>query len=234
MSKKKKAKKNSEFDFLPPAELPHTFGHQGEDHSEEVEEEVEDVMDVGAIRQSARDYYMGTGGKNLAFMPQKQYVQSNFYAANGGRAGYANGMMVEDEEEEVIRSGAGQRVRPKQAFLNMGGGAGQAQAEQMLMAEFVKYKNKGGTLSFEQFVKAVMQQQQAPEGAGMEQPQAVAMAADGGLMTEVPGYGKEPGTNQFDYPSGGEEVRVGKQEGGIMETEVAEETMPMLDMGGKE
>ena len=62
----------------------------------------------------------------------------------------------------------------------------------------------------------------------------VTMAANGGLMTEVPGYGKEPGTNQFDYPSGGEEVRVGKQEGGIMETEVAEETMPMLDMGGKE
>jgi len=39
----------------------------------------------------------------------------------------------------------------------MGGGAGQAQAEQMFMVEFVKYKNKGGTLSFEQFVKAVLQ-----------------------------------------------------------------------------
>ena len=200
---------------------------------EEVEEDV-DVMDVGAVRQSAKDYYMGTGGKNLAFMPQKKYVMENFYQPNadGGRVGYADGMMVEDEEEEFIRSGAGQRVRPKQAFLNMGGGAGQAQAEQMLMAEFVKYKNKGGTLSFEQFVKAVMQQQQAPEGAGMEQPQAVAMAANGGLMTQVPGYGTPAGTNQFDYPSGG--VRVGKQEGGIMETEVAEETMPMLDMGGKE
>jgi hypothetical protein len=152
---------------------------------EEVEEEVEDVMDVGAIRQSARDYYMGTGGKNLAFMPQKQYVQSNFYAADGGRAGYADGMMVEDEEEEFIRTGAGMSRRQPQAFLNMGGGAGNAQAEQMLMAEYVKYKNKGGTLSFEQFVKAVMQQQQAPEGAGMEQP--MAMAADGGLMTQVPG-----------------------------------------------
>ena len=200
---------------------------------EEVEE-VEDVMDIGGIRQSARDYYMGTGGKNLAFMPQKKYVMENFYQPNadGGRVGYADGMMVEDEEEEFIRSGAGQRFRPKQAFLNMGGGAGQAQAEQMLMAEFVKYKNKGGTLSFEQFVKAVMQQQQAPEGAGMEQPQEVAMAANGGLMTQVPGYGTPAGTNQFDYPSGG--VRVGKQEGGIMETEVAEETMPMLDMGGKE
>ena len=202
---------------------------------EEVEEDVE-VMDPAYQTQRAKDYYSQTGtkGAGLDFMPQKKYVMQNFYAADGGRAGYANGLLVEDEEEEFIRSGAGQRIRPQQTFLNMGGGAGEAQAEQMLMMEYVKYKNKGGNLSFEQFVKAVLQSQQAPEGAGMEQPQAVAMAADGGLMTEVPGYGKEPGTNQFDYPSGGEEVRVGKQEGGIMETEVAEETMPMLDMGGKE
>ena len=83
----------------------------------------------------------------------------NFYAADGGRAGYANGMMVEeDDEEEFIRSGAGRSFKQRKAFLNMGGGAGQAQAEQMLMMEYVKYKNKGGTLSFEQFVKAVMQE----------------------------------------------------------------------------
>ena len=202
------------------------------------DEEVEDVevMDPRYQVQRAKNYYSGAGdaGAGLDFMPQKKYVMQNFYAADGGRAGYANGMLVEDEEEEFIRSGAGERRRMPQTFLNMGGGAGEAQAEQMLMMEYVKYKNKGGDLSFEQFVKAVLQSQQAPEGAGMEQPQAVAMAADGGLMTQVPGYGKEPGTNQFDYPSGGEEVRVGKQEGGIMETEVAEETMPMLDMGGKE
>ncbi len=224
---------------------------------EEVEEEVEDVMDVGAIRQSAQDYYRGLGGKDLAFMPQKQYVQSNFYAANGGRAGLMNG-----------------------------GDAGNAQAEQMLMAEYVKCKNKGGTLSFEQFVKAVMQQQQAPEGAGMEQPQAVAMAANGGRIgysnggsspfseleifklknlgfdimskgtepfggvgvlkeilrvnranggpvpgSEVAGYTTPAGYNKFDYRSGGVPVRVGAQEGGIMETEEASE---MIDMGGME
>jgi hypothetical protein len=152
---------------------------------------------------------------------------------DGGRIGYANGMMVEeDDEEEFIRSGAGQSFRQRKTFLNMGGGAGQAQAEQMLMMEYVKYKNKGGTLSFEQFVKAVMQASQQPEGAGMEQP--VAMAADGGLMTQVPGYTTPEGYNKFDYPSGGKEVRVGKQEGGIMETEVSEEIMPLLDMGGKE
>ena len=125
----------------------------------------------------------------------------NFYAANGGRAGYANGMIVEeDDEEEYIRSGAGQRRRMPQTFLNMGGGAGQQQAEQMLMMEFVKYKNKGGTLSFEQFVKAVMQEA-APEGAGMEQPQPVMMAADGGLMTQVPGYTTPEGCLLYTSPS---------------------------------
>ena len=44
------------------------------------------------------------------------------------------------------------------------------------MAEFVKYKNKGGDLSFQQFVKAVMQQQE--QSQGMEQPM---MAANGGI-----------------------------------------------------
>ena len=127
---------------------------------EEVEEEEVDVMDVAGVRNRARDFYRGATDTGLNFMPQKQYVQPNFYAAAGGRA-----------------------------MLNMGGGAGEAQAEQMLMMEYVKYKNKGGTLSFQEFVQAVMQASQQPEGAGMEQP--VAMAADGG--------------------------RIGKQEGGIME-----------------
>ncbi len=45
---------------------------------EEVEEEVTDVMDVGGIRQSARDYYQGLGGKNLAFMPQKNTYRKIF------------------------------------------------------------------------------------------------------------------------------------------------------------
>jgi hypothetical protein len=170
------------------------------------EEEVTEVMDPRYQVQRARNYYSGAGdaGAGLDFMPQKKYVMQNFYAADGGRAGYANGMLVEDEEEEFIRSGAGQSRRQPKTFLNMGGGAGQAQAEQMLMMEYVKYKNKGGNLSFEQFVQAVMQASQQPEGAGMEQPEAVAMAADGG--------------------------RIGKQEGGIMEAEASE----MIDMGGME
>jgi hypothetical protein len=176
--------------------------------NEEVEEQVTQLDPIGTV-QSAKNYNSGLGDKGvgLNFMPKKKYVSQNFYAADGGRANFAMGGDT-DDEEEFIRSGAGQRYRPAQTFLNMGGGAGNAQAEQMLMAEFVKYKNKGGDLSFEQFVKAVMQQQQAQ---GMEQPM---MAANGGLasMTSVPGYGTPAGTNKFGYPSGG--VRVGKADGG--------------------
>jgi len=192
-------------------------------------EEVSEVMDVANIRNRARNMYSGEGdaGAGLSFMPAKKYVNQNFYAADGGRAGYAMGGNIEEEdEEEFIRSGAGQSFRPRETFLNMGGGAGDEQAKQMLQAEFVKYKNKGGDLSFEQFVQAVMQQQQ--QSQGMEQP--TMMAADGGMagMT-VPGYGTPAGTNQFGYPSGGE--RVNAAEGGIMETEEASE---MIDMGGNE
>jgi len=204
------------------------------------EEEPVDQMDPRYQVQRAKNYYSGAGdaGAGLDFMPQKKYVMQNFYAADGGRAGYANGMLVdEDDEEEYIRSGAGMSRRQQKTFLNMGGGAGQAQAEQMLMMEYVKYKNKGGNLSFEQFVKAVMQAQQQPEGAGMEQPEAVGMeqptmmAANGGMADmSVPGYGTPAGTNKFGYPSGGEEVRVGAQEGGIMEAEASE----MIDMNGME
>ena len=62
---------------------------------EEVEEE-EVQMDPAYQTQRARDYYSQTGtkGVGLDFMPQKKYVNQNFYAANGGRAGYANGQLV--------------------------------------------------------------------------------------------------------------------------------------------
>jgi len=148
-----------------------------------------DQMDPRYQTQRARNFYSGMGqkGVGLDFMPQKKYVNQNFYAADGGRAGYAMGGSLDEDEEEFIRSGAGQSFKPRETFLNMGGGAGEAQAEQMLMAEFVKYKNKGGDLSFQQFVQAVMQQEQ--QSQGMQQP---TMAADGGRMGYVDGESVQP------------------------------------------
>ena len=216
---------------LGGAALAAPFLMGGDD--EEVEEEswTSVPSSIANIRSQAVDHYRNPGASTLAFMPGKQFVQPNYYAADGGRVGLLNG-----------------------------GGAGEEQIEQMLMAEFVKYKNQGGTLTFEQFVQAIMQQQQ--EGQGMEQPQEVMMAANGGPVpgSTVPGYTTPAGHNRFDYYSGGDPVRVGafngglmrededeynynpqaamkmyrrpgKQEGGIMETEVAEE---MIDLGGKE
>ena len=67
---------------------------------------------------------------SLNFLPSSNYAQSGWYGADGGRAGLLNG-----------------------------GGAGEAQMEQMLRAEYIKYRNQGGTMPYEQFKILVMQQQ---------------------------------------------------------------------------
>ena len=90
---------------------------------------------------------------SLAFMPNENYVQPGYYLADGGRAGLLNG-----------------------------GGAGQAQAENMLKMEYQKYRNQGGTMSYQQFKMAVLQQAQ---GQGpMAQGQAPRGYANGELVTD--------------------------------------------------
>ena len=177
--------------------LPFLMG-KGDEEEDIVEEAWTSVpSSIADIRNQAQNYYRDPASSTLSFMPGKQFVNQNFYAAHGGRAGLMNG-----------------------------GEPGQEQIEQMLMAEYVKYKNQCGKLSFEDFVQAVMQAQQQPEGAGMEQPQEVAMAANGGLMREDEDeYAYNPQAAMRMYK------RPGKQEGGIMETEEASE---MIDMGGME
>jgi hypothetical protein len=187
----------------------------GDDVVDETVEQIDPRYQV----QRAKNYYSGQGdaGVGLNFMPQKKYVNQNFYAADGGRAGYAGGGEIIDEEEEFIRSGAGQSRRQQQTFLAMGGGAGEAQAEQMLQAEFIKYKNKGGDLSFQEFVQAVMQQQQ--QAQGMQQP--TMMAANGGRMNYAEGGGImdteeaemiDMGGQEKDYRDEGGFVAMGGEE----------------------
>jgi hypothetical protein len=176
----------------------------------------EEQMDPRYQVQSAKNYYSGQGnaGAGLDFMPQKKYVNQNFYAADGGRAGYAMGGDI-DEEEEFIRSGAGQRRIMPQTFLAMGGGAGEAQAEQMLQAEFIKYKNRGGELSFQEFVQAVMQQQQ--QAQGMQQPTMAANGgrmgyAEGGIMDTEAAEMIDMGGQEKDYRDEGGFVAMGGEE----------------------
>ena len=110
------------------------------------EEDEEEIVDpFSTTPSSISDIVSMAKAKDpsLRFMPNSQYVQKNFYAADGGIA-----------------------------KLSMGGGAGQQQMMQALQAEYMKYRQNGGTMPFEQYAKMVMQQQQG-------QPQ---MAADGGRM----------------------------------------------------
>jgi len=115
---------------------------------------------------------------SLSFMPQSAYTQSGFYnAADGGLARLANG-----------------------------GGVAEAQAEQMLKMQYQKYRNQGGTMSYQQFKMTVLKQAQGqgPLAQGqprMAQPQ---MAAEGGLMSL--------GGMEKDYRQEGGFVPLGKEE----------------------
>ena len=128
--------------------------------------------------------------------------------AEGGRIGYANGDMV--EAEQMVET-EGPQLPPE--------------AEKFLREEYKKYVAQGGDLSYPEFKQLVLQQASGEQGPEQEEimttesetvqtePQMPMMMAGGGL-TSVPGYGTPPGTNRFNYPSGG--VRVKAQEGGLM------------------
>jgi hypothetical protein len=173
---------------------------------QEIEEEVDDYIDpyTAMMMGRNRDPYM-------SFLPNQQFVQPGYYqsAANGGRIGYANGEMV--EAEQMVET-EGPQLPPE--------------AEKFLRQEYQKYIAQGGDLSYPEFKQLVLQQASGEQGPEQEEimttesetvqtePQMPMMMAGGGL-TSVPGYGTPPGTNRFNYPSGG--VRVGRAEGGLMD-----------------
>ena len=99
---------------------------------------------------------------SLAFLPNQNYVQSGYYLKDGGIAGLANG-----------------------------GEPAQAQAENMLKMEYQKYRNQGGTMSYQQFKMAVLQQAQSqgPMAQGPRGPQGYAngeLVTDESMMAETP------------------------------------------------
>ena len=163
----------------------------GGDEEEEVPVE---MIDPVAIRQRVKDFYRtGANADEFNFLPDKRFVQRNFYAAQGG--------IAEDEEDEDVSSFGMYRKMPKTAF-NMGGGAGEEQAQQMLMMEYVKYKNKGGDLSFREFVKQVMSMQEQPR----------VMANQGGIMDTEESELIDMGGLEKDYRNTGGFVEMGKKE----------------------
>ena len=151
------------------------------EEEEEVVETPWDVMpsSIANLRNQAKNYYTSATPNYLGspFMPLKEYVQPTFYSAKGGLAQLANG-----------------------------GGVAEAQAEQMLKMEYQKYRNQGGTMSYQQFKMTVLKQAQGrgPMAQGqprMAQPQ---MAAEGGIM--------DLGGMEKDYRAEGGFVPLGKKE----------------------
>ena len=128
---------------------------------------------IANIRNMARNR-----DSSLAFMPDKNYVQSGYYLANGGIAGLANG-----------------------------GNPAEAQVEKMLQMEFQKYRNQGGTLSYQQFKMQVMQQAQGQGSGAQGQPQ---MAAQGGRIGynrgRVVNPGGYAGEEEYELPTFSEGV----------------------------
>ena len=108
---------------------------------------------------------------SLNFLPSSAYTQSGFYGADGGLVGLANG-----------------------------GNPGEAQMEQMLRAEYLKYKNQGGTMPYEQFKILVMKQ--AQQGQMPNQ-----MMAAGGRARYQGGEMVEQQTDLIEGPQGGEEFQ---------------------------
>jgi len=99
---------------------------------------------------------------SLAFLPPAESVMSGYYGSKeGGIVGLANG------------------------------GPAEAQAEQMLKMEYQKYRNQGGTMSYQQFKMAVLQQaqQQGPMAQGQgERPmfQGGELVEDASMVEETP------------------------------------------------
>ena len=142
---------------------------------EEVEEEVEDWTQTPSSILNIRNMARAQD-PSLAFLPSSNYAQSGWYGADGGRAGLLNG-----------------------------GGAGEAQMEQMLRAEYMKYRNKGGTMPYEQFKILVMKQ--AQQGQTPNQ-----MMAAGGRTGKQEGGLMDMGGQEKDYRDEGGFVALGGEE----------------------
>ena len=130
---------------------------------EEDEEELVDFSETPSSIANIRNMAR-MQDPSLAFMPSPNYVQSGFFtgAKDGGLIGLANG-----------------------------GQPAQAQAEQMLKMEYQKYRNQGGTMSYQQFKMQVLQQAQGqgPMAQGQQAPQGYAngeLVTDESMMAETP------------------------------------------------
>ena len=105
--------------------------------NEEDEEEIVDTFEK--TPSTIADIRLQSRMKDPSLDPFRipdRFTQRNYYLANGGVVGLANG-----------------------------GDAGEQQMMQMLQAEYMKYRQNGGTMPFKQFAQMVMQQSQTQMAA---------------------------------------------------------------------
>ena len=164
------------------------------------EEEVTDYIDpyTAYIMSRNRD-------PSLAFLPRPEAAQAGYYlppqmAAEGGRIGYANGEMVQP---------SGIQLPPE--------------AEQFLRQEYVKYKQQGGDLSYEDFKMMVLQAASGEQGPEQEEimtteaevvespEEGIMQMAKGGRIPAQEGGLMNLGGLEKDYRTGGF-VEIGKKE----------------------
>ena len=140
------------------------------------------------LLKKTKDYYRNydPSASDLSFMPSKEFVDPSFYsaAAEGGLARLANG-----------------------------GQPANAQAEQMLRMEYQKYRNQGGTMSYQQFKMAVLQQAQGQGPMAQGQQQAPQMAAYGGRAGYQGGELVEDASMVEETPTGMMEENVEEVQG---------------------
>jgi len=131
---------------------------------------------IANIMSQAKDYYRDYDPylSSLNYMPPKEFVNPTFYSAKGGLAKLANG-----------------------------GGVAEAQAEQMLKMEYQKYRNQGGTMSYQQFKMQVLRQAQQQGPMAQGQPQ---MMKKGGRSGYALGEMVEDQESMFMAPQGEEVV----------------------------
>ena len=188
----------------------------GRGPNEEIEEEIdESYIPPGMALAMARnrDPYMN-------FLPNQNYVQEGFYlpqnAANGGRIGYADGMMVEEEDEMLGLPTLRRRGYANGEMVEAEGPQLPPEAEKFLRQEYQKYIEQGGDLSYPEFKQLVLQQASGEQGPEQEEvmttesetvqtePQMPMMMAEGGLMNL--------GGMEKDYRAEGGFVPIGKKE----------------------
>ena len=187
---------------------------------QEIEEEVDEdyIGPYAAMMMArARDPYMN-------FLPNQQYVQEGFYqpVADGCRIGYASGMRVEDEEDEMslglpvlMRRGFQDGELVEEASMTEDVQL-PPEAEKFLRQEYKKYVAQGGDLSYPEFKMLVLQQASGEQGPEQEdvmtteaetiqtEPQMPMMMAEGGIM--------DLGGMEKDYRAEGGFVPIGKKE----------------------